>query len=424
MRILLISAAHCIYDARPRFTARQLAALGHDVTLICQRTPDAPDTERLGGARLLRVDFTDMDPLGRARSLGPFAKAAVRALDRLNRGAARRNWPILARTFALAREFWGIAIHAERAVEDEIDGRVDVVHGVGLPALPAAGRVAEIAGAQLVYDAVELERDRNARYAWAFQWLRLGLERTWIRRAAVITVPSDEIGLQLVRDYGVARPTVVYNVAPPINQDTDLDADLRRDLGLGPDTPLAVYIGAGFLDRGIGPAIEAVARLPDYHLAIVGPNPNAFRRRFDRIAARAGAANRIHIVPARHPSEITPYIASANVAVSVVEPACASYAFALPNKLFQPLAARLPVVVGRTPTLRRAVRLAEVGESVDERDADMFAQAIVRQTARRETVEFLARRARFLTAFDAGVATSAWARAYARARLGAQGSSG
>lgn len=417
MRILLISAAQCIYDARPRFTARQLAALGHDVTLICQRTPDAPETERLGGARLIRVDFTDMGPLGRAKSLGPVAKTAVRALDRLSRGAARRKWPILARTLALAREFWGIAIHAERAVADEMDGRVDVVHGVGLPALPAAGRVAEIAGAKLVYDAVELERDRNARYAWAFQWLRLGLERTWIRQAAAVTVPSDEIGLQLERDYGVERPTVVYNVAPPINPDTDVDADLRRDLRLEPNAPLAIYIGAGFLDRGIGPAIEAIGRLPDYHLAIVGPNADAFRQRFGHMAARADAADRVHIVPARHPSEITPYIASANVAVSVVEPACASYAFALPNKLFQPLAARLPVVVGRTPTLRRAVRLADVGESVDERDPDLFAQAIVRQAARRNTAEFLARRARFLAAFDAGVAASAWARAYARARL-------
>lgn len=424
MRILLLSAAPCVYDARPRFTARQLAALGHDVVLICRKADDQPATEDLGGARLIRVDFEDLAPLARARSLGPTAKLAVRVFDRLRRSFAGRGWPIMARSMALAEEFWAIAAHGEAAIATAMDGHIDAAHAVGLPSLPAAGRLAATNRALLVYDAVELERDRNAAYARMFRWMRLRLERNWIDAADTIATPSAEIALQLQRDYGVARPQVVHNVAPPVNPDTDASADLRRDVGLEAGTPLAVYIGAGVRDRGIGPAIRAIGRLPDVHLAIVGPDADAFRARFASVIDKAGADGRVHIVPPRHPSEITPFIRSADVAVSVVEPACASYAFALPNKLFQPVAAALPVVVGRTPTLRRTVRLTGVGESVDDRDADAFAAAIVRQAGRRGAPAYLSARARFLVEYDAASAASAWARLYGQGILKASRSRG
>lgn len=416
MRILLISAAPCIHDARPRFTARQLAALGHEVTLLCHTAEGAPDRENLGGATLLRRNFSDLSQLAETRALGWRARAAVRSLDGASRVARRLGWPILARSLALAREFWAITVHGDACLKDELDGKVDVVHAVGLPALPSAGRVATSAKALLIYDAVELERDRNARYAWAFQWLRLALERTWVRRADGIAVPSDDIGLQLARDYGVDRPAVVHNVAPPAHSDTNIDADLRQDLKLDKTTPLAVYIGAGFQDRGIGPAIRAVARLPNVHLAVVGPNPARLQAKFRALLQEGDTADRVHLIPPRPPSEISPYIDSADVAVSVVEPACASYAFSLPNKLFQPVAAGLPVVVGRTPTLRRIVQATNVGEAVDEREPALFADAIVRQSRRRTAPEFRAARALFQARYGAATAASAWAGLYARAR--------
>ena len=66
MRILLISAAPCVHDARPRFAARTLAALGHDVTLLCRGGPGLPAEEQLGAARLIDNivlgEGTDSDP--------------------------------------------------------------------------------------------------------------------------------------------------------------------------------------------------------------------------------------------------------------------------------------------------------------------------------------------------------------------------
>lgn len=415
MRILLLSAALCVHDARPRFTARTLAALGHDVTLVCRGGPGLPAKEALGGASLLRVDLDDLQPLNAARSLGSFQKALVRAAGGLRHRFLRRRWTILARTCELVAEFWSLAAHAEAFVAAS-DGPPDAVHAVGLPALPAAGRLAAANGACLIYDAVELERDRNANYARVFRWLRLRLEAAWIGKAAGIATPSDEIGLQLLRDYDCVRPKTVLNAAPPINADTDTSTDVRGVLGLPDNAPLAVYIGAAVKDRGIGPAIQAIGRLPGFHLGVVGPDPEAFDRQFRALIKAEGAEGRVHSLPPRRPAEVTPFIQTADVAVSVVEPVCASYAFALPNKLFQPAAAGLPVVVGRTPAMRRVVRLSGIGESVDERDAAALAAAVQRQASRRGSAEFRAARAKFLAGCDHATVTSAWAAIYAQAQ--------
>lgn len=382
--------------------------------------------EQLGGARLVRRDLDDLGPLAAAKGLGNWAKRLVRLLDWLRRRCVRRRWPIMARTCALVAEFWSLAAHAE-AIAVGAEGPFDAAHAVGLPALPAAGRVAAGVGGMLIYDAVELERDRNANYARIFRWLRLRMEAAWIGAADGVAAPSAEIGLQLRRDYDCVRPTAIFNASPPINADTDLSSDVRQATGLPPETPLAVYIGAAVKDRGIGPAIRAIGRLPAFHLAVVGPDPAAFRQNFDALVRDAGADGRVHVLPARRPAEVTPFIQTADVAVSVVEPVCASYAFALPNKLFQPAAAGLPVVVGRTPALRRVVRLSQIGESVDERSAGALASAIERQAARRHAAEYRAARARFLTGHDAAAVASAWAAIYGWAavrrveRLGRRG---
>lgn len=416
MRILLLSAAPCILDARPRHTARILGELGHDVVLLCRAQAGAPETEDLGPARLIRRNFDDLAPLPSARTLGVACKRLVVALDRLKRGLADRGKAAPARAAALTAEFWGLAPHAEALVAERFAGRIDAVHAVGLAALPSAGRVAERFAARLVYDAVELERDRNASYTPFFHHLRLYLERRWIRAAAAVAAPSPEIARQLARDYGVVQPYAIENIAA----EAPTDATVRQAVGLGAATPLAVYVGAALRDRGLGPTIQAIGLASEFHFAVVGPDPDLFRARFAPIIEAAGAAGRVHPVPARRPSEAAAFIRAADVAAAVLEPSCASYEFALPNKLFQSVAAGLPIVVGRTATLRRTVEQAEIGESVDERDIPALADALRRQAGRRHTGAFKADRARFLARHGQAQAIGDWARLYGRIAAGRQ----
>lgn len=409
MRILILSAAPAVTDARIRATARSLAALGHDVDVICRVAAaeiGAPMQEDLGGARLQRFDFDDVSELDHRSGLGLSGRVWVNYLSWLRRMALKLKRRGAARALALTQEFWTIGPHAEQALAG---ARADVVHAIGLPALPSAGRLANRWQAALVYDSVELEQDRNTQYFGPFGWLRMRLEKSWISRANAVATVSREISIHLARLYGVRRPMVVHNIAMGRQS-----AETIRDVLPAPDgAPMAVYIGAAAFGRGLMPSLEMLLAAPEVYLGIVGPPEERFQLRFRLATDRLHITDRVGMVQARPPMEAASFVSSANVALALLEPVCLSYAYALPNKLFQAVQAGLPIVVGRTPSLARLVTTFRLGEAVDERDAAAVAAAVRRQAARQETGEYKAARARFLAEYDENAAISAWARLYA-----------
>lgn len=412
MRVLILSAAPSVTDARVRVTARTLAALGHDVEVICRTAADelhAPLEEDLGGARLRRVDFNAVSSLNRRSGISWLARLAHRYASMLRKTMTQFKWAGAARVVALTQEFWSIAPHAESILARDGNHRPDVVHAVGLPALPSAGHLAKQWGARLIYDSIELEQDRNSQYFGPFDWLRMRLESIWIKRADAVVTVSDEISIHLARRYGIARPKVIYNIAPP-----RVSAETIRDVLSAPqDAVLAVYIGAAAFGRGLMPSLEMLRAAPEVHLGIVGPREERFRARFESATRALGVSSRVGMALARPPTEAPGFVSSANVALALLEPVCLSYAFALPNKLFQAVQAGLPIVVGRTPALVRLVSRYGLGEGVDERDSIAVASAVRRQAARHGTGEYRAARARFLSDYDENMAVTAWARLYA-----------
>ncbi len=410
MRVLAVSASPCLHDARPRFTAQQLAALGHEVVLICREHADAPAEEALGKARLVRRIFNEVPNLRRSRSLGPAARGWIRLLGFWRSIAGALGAAALMRACTLSQEFWAIASHGEAFVESEWQGRVDIVHATGLPALPGAGRLARLYGARLVYDIIELERDRNARYNPAFHWMRLRLERYWIRQADACAAVSEEISLQAARDYAVRLPDTIYNTGPA----DPVEPGLRKAIGLDAEATLAVYIGAAAKNRGLEAAIRATGLDPSLHLAVIGPLTEVFQERYGAIVEAAGAVGRVHAAAARAPGAAARFVADADVALALGEPTCASYIFALPNKLFQSVTAGLPVIVGRTRALRRISAATGIGEAVDERDPAALAAAIRRQAARHGQPRYRAARAAFLARYGDATSIGAWGCLYGR----------
>lgn len=412
MRVLILSAAPSVTDARVRVTARTLAALGHDVDVICRTAAaelEVPLEEDLGGARLRRVNFNSVSSLDQHSGLSTPGRWAHKYVSLLSQLMTKFGWSGAARVVALTQEFWTIAPHAENILSGDGDHRPDVVHAVGLPALPSAGRLAKRWRARLIYDSVELEQDRNSKYFRPFNWLRMRLESIWIKRADAVVTVSDEISKHLVRQYDIAKPKVIYNIAAP-HASTET---IRDVLSAPPDAVLAVYIGAAAFGRGLIPSLEMLRAAPEVHLGIVGPREERFRKRFELAAKTLDVSDRVGMALARPPTEAPGFVSTANVALALLEPVCLSYAFALPNKLFQAVQAGLPIIVGRTPALVRIVSRYDLGESVDERDSAAVAEAVRRQAARHGTGEYRAARARFLSDYDENMAVTAWARLYA-----------
>ncbi|HET8777902.1 MAG TPA: glycosyltransferase, partial [Candidatus Limnocylindria bacterium] len=95
-----------------------------------------------------------------------------------------------------------------------------------------------------------------------------------------------------------------------------------------------------------------------------------------RRATAKGSGERVHVLPPVASSEVIDVAASADIGVSPIVPSCLNYRYSLPNKLFQYMAAGLPVVASDFPQVREVVEGAGCGVVVDTRRPAEIARAI------------------------------------------------
>jgi glycogen synthase len=336
MRICMLLHKGIAHDTRVRREASALAVAGHEVTVVHLPPPEG-----------------ETEPAGLSFGLSP---ATLRY--------GRRLLPHVVR----------LGVEATRLARRAAATRPDVVHAhdaaMLLPGLLAARR----SGAQLVYDTHELATGVPYRsHAWAA--VVAGAERLGARRADAVIAVSDGIARALSERYQLRRPPVVVRNLPDLPPPGAVRApDLRRELGIG-DAPLILHQGAAANGRGCETLLRALALLPDAHLLFLGAEgPRVERLR--AVADEGGVVARTHFLAPVSPEALLSHTAQADVGVSLLEDSCENHRLALPNKLFEYVAAGLPVVVADLPEAAKLVRERGIGWCADPSDSESVAAAL------------------------------------------------
>jgi glycosyltransferase involved in cell wall biosynthesis len=144
------------------------------------------------------------------------------------------------------------------------------------------------------YNPISLERSRGRKLLY-----KTLFERRMLERAALLSVLTRQEAAEL-RAFGIAKPCVVIpnGVAPPMDGVSGLA--FRRELGLGDDALLALFVGRLDVHRkGLDTLVDGLADAPGWHLALVGPR---FRDvdRLERLIVDRGVGDRVHLVGERH----------------------------------------------------------------------------------------------------------------------------
>ena len=269
------------------------------------------------------------------------------------------------------RLFW----EAHRAVSRALSATTaDVYHASDLHVLPAVAGAARRSGAGLVYDAREWYAGLDAahRRPWV-GWAWGAVEARFAPRCDVVLTVNDAIADRLAAERGVARPTVVHNV--PGRAERRPTGALRALTGVPEGRPLALYQGLLRPGRGLGSLVEAMGRLPDADLVLIGEGSEEARLR--ALAARQPGA--VHFVPFTPPDDLARLTPDADVGVIVARPLTESLRMGLPNKLFEYAAADVPVLAGSgIEPLRDVVERTGAGVTVDPDDRPALAAALRR----------------------------------------------
>jgi glycosyltransferase involved in cell wall biosynthesis len=328
-----------VHDTRVRREAATLAAAGHAVTVL----------------------ELDQDARG---TLDGFARASVTPP-----AWVRRALPFHVYRVAFLAVF----------VAQILRARPDVVHAHDAAMLLPGLLGARLTGARLVYDSHELATGVPYRDG---AWARFvaGIERLAVPRASAVMTVSEGIAEQIQKRYGLARrPTVVRNVCalPPAPR----TGELRRCVGIG-DAPMILHQGATAPDRGCEVLVRAVTAVPGAHLVFLGDEGHpGFNATLASLAHSLDVTDRVHFAPSVQPERLLGVTAEADVGVSLLQDTCENHRLALPNKVFEYVAAGVPVVVSDLPELARLIDRHPIGETVPAHDPSAVAAGIRRQLA-------------------------------------------
>ncbi len=331
MHIGMVAFTDLRYDFRIYREATALAAAGHRVSVVASLFHAGPSPAWEG------ITIVGL-PVNRARSL-------------------RHTYP----------SFWRRATQALKTVAPT------AVHGHDLDALWPAARVAQQLRAPLVYDSHELWTEQSSLlgrpHVRAFWRL---LERRLIRTADHTITVSQPIADELQRRYRLRAVGVIRNLPPyraPLAGDP-----LRPALGLAPSRPVVLYQGGFLTENGLAEVIAAAPGFGDAALVLLGDGPDEDRLR--RLVAQAGLEQRVLFHPRVPFAALHAYTCAADVGLCLIKGTCRSFAYSLPNKLFEYLMAGLPVLASDLPEMGRVVTEAQVGLVVDPLDPQQVAHGV------------------------------------------------
>jgi len=416
VRVDMLVYNRCTTDARVLKEAASLTEAGHSVRILAVLDTTTEPAEELDGIRIVRIDrrpphlrllralrrvaglwrralvvWRRTSPravagAGAERASRPSrhrlvlaapalvlraaADLAVRAVDAAGRTAGRAARGLLRAPHKplMFLDWW---LRAYRLMRADPPG---AIHAHDLNTLPAAVAAARRLHVPLVFDAHELYPDISTLSPReAGIWRRV--ERELVPRADAVLTVCESIAGELERRCEIARPSVLLNCPSASRNGSDPDRGLlRARVGADPGEPLVLYQGGFAPFRGLETLIRAAHGFGDAKLVLMGWGRTELELR--KLVAEEQLEGRVLFTEPVPQAEVLAFAAGAQIGVIPYEPIGLNNTYTTPNKLFDYMAAGIPIVGSRLPELIRFVEGERVGVCFEPGDAEALGTAV------------------------------------------------
>ena len=237
---------------------------------------------------------------------------------------------------------------------------------------------------QLVYDSHEFELGRNTGSQRSKLLTRsiFMIERFLIKRCAFSIMVSDSIADEVKRIYKLKeRPIVVRNIPPNWTLDATVIQAQRaayyERLKLSQDTGfILMYHGFITIGRGVETLIRLMSKTTSMGLVILGFGQEAYLKELKALAEAEGVKDKILFEEAVPQETLWRYVGAVDVGMITIPDDAKSVYYMLPNKLFENIQSKTPLIVSDFPDIKRIVEGYDIGVCVDPRNEGAILKAL------------------------------------------------
>ncbi len=214
------------------------------------------------------------------------------------------------------------------------------------------------------------------------QKLIAAIEKFFIRYVDVVTV-TGEMDKEFIRKlYHPKEIIVIRNIPRKTDVKSEEIIDLRQRFNIPEKSVILIYQGMLQKGRGIYQSIEAVKKINNAALILIGYGPD--EKKIKNLIEENNLQDKVFLTGAIEHKKLLQYTAATDIGLTLIENISTSYYYALPNKLFEYLNAGLCVLASPLPQMKHIVEKYRVGEIVEPENSEELTGAIIKLANNRE----------------------------------------
>ncbi len=281
-----------------------------------------------------------------------------RSSERVQRPYSTRRFRLLFNHGSLFYAFFNIRLFIFL-----LFSKFDIVLSNDLDTLPACTLAKIIKKKKLVYDSHELftevpELINRAKVKSIWEWI----EQKCIPKVSRFYTVAQPIADIYAEKYQI--PVQVVRNVPYYRENKDVNKF---------DKPTLIYQGALNKGRGLELMIETMAFLPGFQLIICG---SGYMEKKLQKQVELNSIPNVEFTGHKDFEELKKLTPKAHIGLSWEENLGKNYYYALPNKLFDYIQARIPALVSALPSMEKIVTEYQVGEVLKNRKPEKIANQI------------------------------------------------
>jgi glycosyltransferase involved in cell wall biosynthesis len=238
----------------------------------------------------------------------------------------------------------------------------NIIHCHDTLVLPIGVVCKFLLGSKLIYDAHELESDRNG-LSKLLGRMTLGVEKFFWSSIDALIVVSPSIEQWYKNKCGHKESAVILN-SPVLKSTSSLYFNhnyLRETFNIAPESIIFIYIGILAPGRGIEQVFEVFERgNVQSDVIFLG-----YGEYTDLVKAKSKKVTNIHYHDAVSHEEVVSIASSADIGLCLIQNVSLSDYYCLPNKLFEYCFSGIPVIASNFPDIARVVEQFKLGRCCD-----------------------------------------------------------